>query len=176
MRVIVLNGFPMSGKDSFAQFCIDTNNGNGAIVSMVDCAKEVAKNLGWDGTKDARNRLFLSNLKDLIDGWEDCSYQYVKKFIEGIASPSVTSNEEFASYIVFVMARESIDIERLKRDFNALTVCVRRPEVEDLEQSNHADKNVLDYNYDFYIWNKYDVPMLKDMAAEFVHMLKKGEI
>ena len=62
MKVIIINGAAGSGKDTFANMCIDNNNGAGAIISMADAAKDVAKFCGWDGEKTPKNRKFLSNL------------------------------------------------------------------------------------------------------------------
>jgi len=66
--VIILNGYPRSGKDSFAKFIGQALLDKGVqtdIVSSVCNVKDAAKILGWDGEKTEVNRKALSDLKDL---------------------------------------------------------------------------------------------------------------
>ena len=47
------------------------------ILSTIDYVKDIAKVLGWDGTKTLENRRMLSDLKDLLTRWNDSPHQSV---------------------------------------------------------------------------------------------------
>ena len=66
--------------------------------------------------------------------------------------------------IVFIHCREPKEIQRFVDDYNALTIIVKRQEVENLEQSNHADSDILDFEYNITILNDYDLGALKRIA------------
>lgn len=172
VKVVIVNGAPQSGKDTFVDFCIEENhkkNGHTLSISMVDKAKLIAMHCGWGGEKTPRTRKFLSDLKDLIDYTFDASFNFVSESIEFFSN----KYEEEKNNIVFVMARQSEDIDRLKEVYNAVAICVRRDAAEQVEASNHADADVLDYNYDYYIDNNGTLENLKETATTF---LKEMEI
>ena len=84
VKVVVINGMPGCGKTTFEEMCSDicdpfavepTSHVPGFsegrvlgidICSTVDFVKVVARQCGWDGTKNLKNRKFLSDLKDLL--------------------------------------------------------------------------------------------------------------
>ena len=68
----------------------------------------------------------------------------------------------------FIHCREPEEIQKFVDREEAKTLLVRRPEVENLEQSNHADQNVFNYNYDFIIENNGDLKDLRIKAMKFV--------
>lgn len=170
VKVVVVNGAPRSGKDTFVDFCIEENhkrNGHTLSISMVDKAKLIAMHCGWGGEKTPRTRKFLSDLKDLIDEAYDASFEFVRESINFFSN----KYEEEKNNIIFVMARQPKDIDRLKEVYNAVAICVRRDAAEQVETSNHADANVLDYNYDYYIDNNGDLENLRAAAEAFVDEL-----
>lgn len=69
-------------------------------------------------------------------------------------------------FVIFIHCREPEEINRFVREYGAITVIVRRPDVENVEQTNHADSNVFNYEYDVTIWNGEDLDHLK-LAADF---------
>ena len=71
MKVVIINGRERSGKDTFVDICSIVNNGKVISTSMVDGTKELARKIGWDGSKEPRDRKFLSDLKDLLDEYKD---------------------------------------------------------------------------------------------------------
>ena len=50
----------------------------------------------------------------------------------------------------------------------ARTIIVRRNEYEQLEQSNHADRDVFNFDYDITIENNGDLKDLRDKAKDFL--------
>ena len=77
VKVIICNGRPGVGKTTFQEMCQIyareewENKIRVDITSTVDFVKDIAKQCGWDGTKDLKNRKFLSDLKDLLTEWND---------------------------------------------------------------------------------------------------------
>ena len=127
---------------------------------------------GWDGTKTLKNREFLSNLKDLLTEWGDVPYN---KIVKEIALFDYTLNQydiDEDKGFVFVMCREPQEIKKFVDRLGAKTVCVRRKEAENAAVSNHADANVLDYEYDYYIDNNGTLEELKIKAKEFCNYIK----
>ena len=64
MEIIVINGYPMSGKDEFTTYCkeiLKRKTIQSYNISTVDKVKEIAKLMGWDGEKTPKARKFLSD-------------------------------------------------------------------------------------------------------------------
>ena len=169
IRYICINGAPRSGKDSFVklcrehtQFCIN--------LSTVDCIKEVATKLGWDGTKTLKNRKFLSDLKDLLDSWNDYSYN---KVIEEIKSYQIGISKDDNLIIFFIHAREPKDIQKFKDALGAITLFISNKKAEEAEVSNHADANVKNFNYDYTIENNSTLEDLDKEAIKFINKIKE---
>ena len=124
---------------------------------------------GWDGTKTLKNREFLSNLKDLLTEWGDVPYKKIAKeitlFDYSLNQFDIDGDKGF----VFVMCREPQEIQKFVDRLGAKTVCVRREEAEKEAVSNHADANVLDYEYDYYIDNNKDLAHLQNAAKVFLN-------
>ena len=60
-HIIIINGCGGVGKDTFVNMCAKyTSVVNYSSVKEI---KEIAKYIGWDGSKEERDRKFLSDLK-----------------------------------------------------------------------------------------------------------------
>jgi hypothetical protein len=70
--------------------------------------------------------------------------------------------------IVFVHCREPKEIARMCEDWGAQSLLITRGEVENGEQSNHADAEVYNYNYDYTIPNDNSLLDLEDAAVRFL--------
>ena len=71
INVVVVNGSAGAGKTTFEEMCSFILGPYYRSRSSIDKVKEIAKNCGWDGSKDLVNRKFLSDLKDLLTEWDD---------------------------------------------------------------------------------------------------------
>lgn len=76
-QILIINGSGGVGKDTFVDLL-------GEFVpvkhdSIVNPTKSLAKQVGWDGKKDERDRKFLAELKSLIDEYK-CDYCQVCDF------------------------------------------------------------------------------------------------
>lgn len=168
VKMICINGMPKSGKDTFVQMVMELlPDGMCKNVSTVDYVKEVATEIGWDGTKTPKNRKFLSDLKDLLAEWDDVPYRKVGMKYSFYERYLEMHNINLPG-LMFVHTREPEEIARFQEEYGALTVIVRRAAVEEAEQSNHADANVFNFHYDVEIDNNGDLFALRAAAHKFV--------
>lgn len=133
-RVVIINGYPRSGKDTFAETCKVLYPKNVEITSTVGPIKEAATVLGWDGSKTDKNREFLHELKML---WS--------KFLDGSFNHICSVVAKNPNKVVFVMAREVPEIKRFKEHFNStgdgcVTLLVQREGLH--KPDNYADSYV----------------------------------
>lgn len=169
--LIVINGQGGCGKDSFVKL-FQKYYPNSFSTSIVDGVKEVARQIGWEGEKDLKDRKFLSDLKDVSEKYNDFPYRYTKETIENLKNIFDRKNSRL---VVFVHAREPRDIKRLIDDYDAKTLLIRRPAVEG-EYGNHADDMVFTMGYDYTIWNDSTMKELEDKAKFFLeNVLDKGD-
>lgn len=173
MRIVVVNGFGGSGKDTFEKYVIDyatTHRYKVSKTSMIEYTKEQAKKLGWTGGKTLADRRFLSDLKDSLTRWNDSPFNDIQNKIRDYEKNDYT--------LLFIDAREPEDIDRIKLlSPNVSTLLVKRQETDNIVYGNHADDCVLDYAYDWVIENNDSLDDLRS-AAElwFERILEEGEL
>lgn len=169
-----MNGFPKSGKDTFVNFCLGNLNNFGRNISTVDFVKQVAEYCGWDRKKTFKNRKFLSDLKNLLTEWDDVPYKKVQREITAFKFELESYGIDESRGCVFLMAREPEEIARYEKELGAKSILIRRKEVEGIEQSNEADKNVLLHNYDFVFFNDGSTEDLKQIAKDFCEKIESN--
>ena len=174
MKVVIINGAPRSGKDTFVNLCKEKLGSFCYNFSTVDFVKEIAKQCGWDGEKTPNNRKFLSDLKDLLTDWNDVPYRNMTQELAKIYLMAEQYNLDHDKFVVFIHCREPEEIARFVKDYNATSLIIRRPEVEDAIQSNHADRRVFDYDYKVTIFNDDTIDRLKLSADFFLENLLKS--
>lgn len=160
MKIAIVNGRGASGKTTFETMVQKIAAARGKkvkVISTITYVKEVAKLFGWDGSKTPEDRRFLSDLKDALTRWKDLPYQKVKGFIE--------IYEQSNTDLLFIDCREPEEIARFVNDYGALTILVQRGEFELL--GNHADDNVMNYQYDVVIDNNRGLDELMQEATIF---------
>ena len=155
---IIINGSGGVGKDTFVDYCrIFANVTN---ISSVDKIKEAAKLLGWSDGKTEDDRKFLSDMKVLSTGYNNFPYEYLKQNIAKFM-------EDKSSNVLFMHIREPEEIDKIKKEFGCITVLVQNINKRRID-SNMADANVCNYEYDYIINNDYDLNRLKEKAIHFV--------
>lgn len=157
-KIYVINGMAGSGKDTFVGYLsalVPTKH-----ISMVDCVKAIAKQIGWDGKKTEKDRKFLSDLKILIDNYNDMNLNYVKDEIESfLKDDSLT--------VLCIDMREAKDIHRLRQIYPLETILIYRKDVKNIK-SNVADAGVFNMDYDITIDNSFSLDDLKTSVRLFV--------
>ena len=156
-KVLVTNGLPRSGKDTFAEFVsayIPTIK-----YSCVDEIKKMAKFTGWDGEKNPTSRRYLAELKRLTTEFNDFPFKCLRrKFNE-----FMMTNED--SVLIFDI-REPAEIERAKKEFGAESILIVNNRCE--KQGNYADDGVMDAKYDYVIFNNGTLSEFKRETYMFV--------
>lgn len=175
-RIFVINGEKESGKDTFVFLCKNIlsdyhlDPDEVVNVSMVDKIKDIATEIGWDGKKNAKDRKFLADLKDLCDDYNNFSMRQIDDAVENFMASDIGS-------ILFIHAREPQDIALICETYDADAILIRRKNMVHSKvelavlTSNHADRNVYKYDYDVEIENPGILGEYKDVALEFLQTL-----
>lgn len=168
--ILIINGMPRTGKDSFVDILSDMVDIPLFKRSWVDIIKET---IDWDGNKSPENRKLLADMADREE--EMCYSDVINKGLQYI-----TENEDM---IYCIFARRPKNIQRLMDYFNFLpdtkvkTILIRRPDVEMNEQSNTADSEVFEYWYMHQIYNDGGINWMfdykKKVRAFYEENLKK---
>ena len=158
--IYVLNGSGGCGKDTFVELCRECTDYVIWHISTITPIKEAAELLGWQGKKDEKSRKFLSDLKDLCTNAFDTSCNYIER--------QIYRAEYWDADYVFIDCREPQEIERICKRFNAKSIYIDASKRNPIIVSNHADAEVMNYNYDFYIDNNGTLKDLKEKAKEFM--------
>ena len=162
-EVLIINGSGGVGKGVFVSILSTLLNGDVRQDSIVNPTKSIAKQIGWDGNKSERDRKFLSDLKLLLDDYNDMNYQYIKGLVHDFRDDTIKGK------ILCIDMREPKQIKMAKKDFGAKTVLVVRDSVPQIK-SNVADANVFDFNYDYVIENNGTMSDLKKTTKKFLEI------
>lgn len=165
MKTVIINGSGGCGKDTFVGFCQDINP-NVLNISTIDEVKNIAIKMGWDGFKREKDRKFLSDLKDL---WEEYNHGPSEDVIKKTKLFKIKMNSlGHNNAVVFIHCREPQYIEKLKNELNAITLLIVNPKIP-LILTNHADRYVLEYQYDYIIENDGTLNDLQKKADNFLN-------
>ena len=179
-QIFIINGSGGVGKDAFVEMvynqayepsknrCVRVAN-----YSSVSKVKEIAKLIGWDGSKTEKDRKFLSDLKLLTTEYNDMPLNDMKEFADAFMNYSAN----ITSKILFLHIREPEEIKKAINEFkeyNAKAILVKRDSVKHIT-SNMADENVYNYNYDIVINNNGTLEELRDIAKCFLEDFLDGD-
>lgn len=182
MLIVVVNGHPESGKDTFVRFCWNELTVTNLIkvyeYDSVGKYKEIFKRyLGWDGIdKDLKWRKAMSEMKQLDIEYRDGPRCDFIEFLSRIDHNSV----------VFTYIREPKEIDALKESppvgIDVKTVVVVRYKGDDpdfafqangCDYGNDSDNMVRNYDYDHIIFNSdKDPSKMRNMAKAFIRSIK----
>ena len=168
MKLLVVNGAPRVGKDLFCYYAF-INRGLVYPISTIDWVKEIALSIGWDGVKDERGRKFLSDLKDITSVYDDLPRKHVLEEIQNCCE-AIGDNQKDAIFLI--QAREPEDIKRWVEEHDAKTLFIYR---EGLNRTwgNHADDEVGNYEYDYYLNNGLDKFYWETRTVEFIDEIRR---
>jgi len=167
--IYIVNGAPGAGKTTFetnVQKCM--SNSFCYILSTVDFVKEIAKKCGWNGEKDLKNRKFLSDLKDLLTNWNNVPFNKIVQQVKSIEDEWKYYDIDLNTTAIFIDCREPEEIQKLCVALNAKSLLITRADAENNSTSNHADQDVLNYNYDIIIQNNGDLREFAYAAIDFI--------
>ena len=165
--VIVINGRGGVGKDTLCDFAAESYKVKN--ISSITPIKNIARECGWDGSKDDKSRRFLSDLKLLCVEYNDYPTRWAFAEYESF----LRSEDE----IMFVHIREPEEIAKFVKSTNgrAKTLLLRGGErMKKSSYGNVSDDGVENYDYDRYFMNDGTleearcgfVALLADMLSE----------
>lgn len=171
MKIFIVNGAPGSGKTTFEVLVKQEAIKWNCLVEMystIDFVKSIAHTCGWDGSKTPENRKFLSDLKDLLTEWADVPFKKTLEIVEDIRQRWNIGREGSDHNTLFIDCREPEEIKRLCDTLNAKSILIKREAVKEQIILNHADRNILNYNYDIIIENNGTLKDLEKRAVQFI--------
>ena len=163
MRVLILNGAPRSGKDTFITYATVAYPGRVISYSAIDHIKSVARErLSWDGAKDRRGRRLLSDLKAAATRYNDLPF----KMITGRA---------VVHGLYIIVAREPAEIGKLRAYYDGrgiwcrtVIICRESAEKAAMSLDNPADLGYAAYDYDHMVENNSGLTALWFQVDAFV--------
>jgi len=171
MKILIVNGRPLSGKDLFCEYA-KKNRKFIYAYSTIDEVKKLAKLLGWNGIKDMNGRKFLSDLKDALTAYNDLPRLHILEQInKQIDKLDYKSNDA----IFLVQMREPEEIKRWQKLHDAKALFVYRKD-NNKAWGNHADDDVLQIEtYDYYLFNDGTKEDWEQRVVEFIDKLKQEQ-
>lgn len=185
-KVIILNGTPQSGKDTFAKlaqdYCNNDESANVLNLSSVDPIKDVLEGFGWCGDKTDTVRDIISNIKKI---WIDAQNGPTTFMLYNILEWHKQHIEE--DNIVFCHIREPEEIDKLKNiisgmesiGIEVMTVLIVRCNTDGCDVDNVRDsdnpKLISQYSYDEIIYNNGDLASYDERVCEFINKLLDEE-
>ncbi len=165
--VIIINGNGGVGKDTLCEFA----QGKYRVrnVSAITPIKEIARQNGWNGEKDAKSRKFLADLKQVFVEYNDLPLQYLQEQYQ--------SFQEGTEEIMFAQIREGEEIDKFKRTVETpcVTLLVSRQQEDHPCWGNASDDNVGDYIYDYHYQNDKSLEEAEGDFLEFLEMIFEKE-
>ena len=166
-KIFITNGSATNGKDTFAEMM-----GNYIYTykySSIDLVKDMLEFA--DVPKEPKTeeyRLLCSDLKDRLTKYDDIPFKDITSIVADF------KNNKIESEVLLIDIREPEEIARAVKTFGAETILVRNPDAIKIE-SNHADRDVENYEYDYIIENDGTLEQLKRVAKLFICDVICGE-
>lgn len=159
-KVFITNGSGTNGKDTFAKLIaeyIPTYK-----YSSINLVKDMLKVAGIEeGEKTEEYRLLCSDLKDRLTKYDDIPFKDITSIVTDF------KNNKIETEVLIIDIREPEEIARAVETFGAETILVRNPNAKKIK-SNHADRDVENYEYDYIIENDGTLEQLDAAAKVFV--------
>lgn len=167
-RIFITNGSATNGKDTFAKSLgkyIATYK-----YSSIDLVKNMFEFAGIPKEpKTEEKRLLYSDTKDRLTEYDDIPFKDITSIVTDFKNDLIDTD------VLLIDIREPKEIARAVKTFGAETILIRNPNVEKIE-SNHADRDVENYNYDYIIENDGTLEQLEKVAKLFANCLIKNDI
>lgn len=172
MKVIIINGKPRSGKDTFVDVFSKIYKHRVKNYSSVDLIKKILyNNFNWDGEKTDKSRKFISDIKkswiEYNNGPKNYIIDKINKDINFCNTVKIDSNNN----IYFIHIREIEEIEKLKEHFknDCITILLNRKKNEMKFNNNSDNDNIFNFNYDFIINNNGNINNFKKEITKFIN-------
>jgi hypothetical protein len=180
MKILVINGYPRSGKDTFAEYLSEFWKATCCIESTVSIPKDIAKTyFNWNGEKTPKMREFLSKQKILLDSYFDLTGATIDSALNKINIMSQRAKEPYMCEPLLILhCREPEKIKEIQERYdNVTTLFIMRDKAKHdalEQQTNSADLNVENFEYDIYVGNNESLSRLKESARWVAVTLGRG--
>lgn len=159
-KIFITNDSATNGKDTFAKM-ID-NYISTYKYSSIDLVKDMLEFAGVPKEpKTEEKRLLYSDTKDRLTKYDDIPFKDIASIVADF------KNNKIEAEVLLIDIREPKEIARAVETFGAETILVRNPNAIKIE-SNHADRDVENYEYDYIIENDGTLEQLEIVAKLFV--------
>lgn len=166
VTVIVINGYPGSGKDSFVKAVRRATANEVVNLHASDKAKAAFNIMGWDGVKTADVRNALASFIITCNALFDTAFKHLADTVKHLEDSPYSNVEAF----VFVHEREPKNIARILEAYpNAVAMIVKRPGIN--HATNENDAGVENFEYAICIENKGDLDELDQLARAFAECM-----
>lgn len=169
MIIIIVNGYPRSGKDTFMAFANDKYRCY--QHSTIDICKEICEHLGWGGEKNDESRAMLAELKQWYIKYFDGVFNDFRQEVAWTISNTYLPNDFF-----FVVSREGAEIKRIKdwcKDYGYKCVYVFIDRDDGRDYGNNSDNNVLsDCKPDIILSNRGDLETFKEATYDLLSRIR----
>jgi HD superfamily phosphohydrolase len=159
-KIYILNGSGTVGKGELANFIskyISTYK-----YSSIDLVKDMLEFAGIPKEpKTEEKRLLYSDTKDRLTKYDDIPFKDITSIVTDF------KNNKIEAEVLLIDIREPEEIARAVETFGAETILVRNPNAIKIN-SNHADRDVENYEYDYIIENNGTLEQLERVAKIFV--------
>lgn len=159
-KVYITNGSAQNGKDTFAELLAKYISV--FKYSSIDLVKEMFEVVGVSReNKTEKKRKLWSDGKDLLTEYDDIPFKDITSIVTDF------KNNKIETEVLLIDIREPEEIARAVETFGAETILIRNPNAIKIE-SNHADRDVENYEYDYIIENDGTLEQLEKVAEYFV--------
>lgn len=164
---VVVNGFPQSGKDTLADELnrlLQHDGYTGIKYSTITTCMSLATIAGWDGIKNEKTRVMLSELKDWYTKHFDGTFNEMVKMINCVP-------DHFVFTVIFAMIREPEEIQKIQSYCNKnhvpfMSVLVKNN--GETHHGSHSDQRVDEYPYSHYVYSPKDnLPLYLERLKKF---------
>lgn len=159
-KVYITNGSATNGKDTFAKMIskyIPTYK-----YSSIDLVKTMLEFAGIPKEpKTEEKRLLYSDIKDRLTKYDNIPFKDIASVVKDFKDNLIGAE------VLLIDIREPEEIARAVKTFGAETILVRNPNAIKIE-SNHADRDVENYKYDYIIENDGTLLQLEEVAKLFI--------
>lgn len=164
-KVYITNGSAGNGKDTFAELL--SKYISVFKYSSIDLVKEMFESVGISkDNKTEKKRKLWSDGKDMLTKYDDIPFKDIASIVADF------KNNKIETEVLLIDIREPEEIARAVETFGAETILIDNPNVDKIE-SNHADANVKNYEYDYTIENDGTLEQLDKMAYLFNEQIIK---
>ena len=178
MIVLIINGAPRAGKDTFIELVAEVIGEPVAVYSSIDWVKEQAKIMGWDGVKDTKGRAFCSEIKDACTKYNDRPFTEIMKMYEKAIIPPYNRMPYFCTNI-----REPAEITKLEdhcaeRSISCYSIWIRNHTAEKNAETltNSGDTQYMNHSYSFQVPNHTTLDDFKNGVEILLSIITQREV